>query len=62
MKTIMKKTYRKPEMAVIDMAVENLIAASLTIDAGKSGDQQLSNKGGGWNSDDWSDLDDDIDK
>ena len=62
MKTIMKKTYRKPEMAVIDMAVENLIAASLTIDAGKSGDQQLSNKGSGWNSDDWSDLDGDIDK
>lgn len=62
MKTIMKKTYRKPEMAVIDMAVENLIAASLTIDAGKIGDQQLSNKGGGWNSDDWSDLDGDIDK
>lgn len=49
-------------MAVIDMAVENLIAASLTIDAGKSGDQQLSNKGSGWNSDDWSDLDGDIDK
>lgn len=56
---IMKKIYRKPEIAAVDMTMESLIAASLDIDASKSGNQQLSNKfSGGWNSDDWSDLGD----
>lgn len=50
----MKKTYSKPAMTVVDLAMESLIAASLRIDGSQSGNEQLSNKvSGGWNSDNW---------
>lgn len=42
-------------MTVVNLTMESLIAASLTIDSSKSGNTQLSNKvDGGWNSDNWS--------
>lgn len=50
----MKKTYITPGVAVMDVAVEGMIATSLDYDNTKKGDGMLSNGKGGWNSEDWS--------
>lgn len=51
----MKKTYTKPAMTLVDIAVEGMIAVSLQYDAEKKGGQMLSNGKGGWSSEDWAD-------
>ena len=50
-----KKTYIAPASTVVSIHTENIMAASPFKISDKEGDQQLSNKGGGWNSSEWTD-------
>ena len=43
-----------PGVAVVDVAVEGMIATSFEYDKSKTGNGMLSNGKGGWNSEDWS--------
>lgn len=51
-----KKTYIAPTSTAISIHTENIMAASPALKiSDEEGTQQLSNRGGGWNSSDWSD-------
>ena len=52
----MKKIYNSPASIQFNMQTEQMIAASLDINAGEA--DQLSNEMGGWNCEDWSSMED----